>query len=81
MGNHSLPDHRAPSPVDLRRFQYRAQTEGAEWLVCTAKDSVKLGPEHAAVLDLPLWVAEQSVLGGRDLLGWVITRLEQITPS
>ena len=79
VGNHSLPDHRAPSPVDLRRFLFRARAEGAEWLVCTAKDSVKLGPEHAAVLDLPLWVAEQKTLGGEELLAWVIARLEQTT--
>ena len=75
VGNHSLPDHRAPSPVDLRRFQFRARAEGAEWLVCTEKDAVKLGPQHAAVLELPLYVAEQRVLGGEALLAWVQLQL------
>ena len=75
VGTHSLPDHRAPSPVDLRRFQFRARAEGAEWLVCTEKDAVKLGPQHAAVLELPLYVAEQRVLGGEALLAWVQLQL------
>ena len=74
-GSHSFPDHRGPSPSALRRLQEQAQLEGATWLVCTEKDAVKLGPEHAAALDLPLFVAEQQVIRGEALLAWVQTRL------
>jgi tetraacyldisaccharide 4'-kinase len=75
VGTHSFPDHGSPSPADLRRLQGLAQAEGATWLVCTEKDAVKLGPDHARALELPLWVAEQRVLGGEALLVWVLTRL------
>lgn len=75
VGSHSYPDHRGPSPTDLRRLQDLARTEGAGWLVCTEKDAVKLGPAHAAVLQMPLLVAEQRVEGGGDLLAWVKARL------
>jgi len=70
-GSHSFPDHRGPSPADLRRLQALARAEGASWLVCTEKDAVKLGSGHAAALDLPRWVAEQRVGGGEDLLAWL----------
>ncbi|MFN7956812.1 MAG: tetraacyldisaccharide 4'-kinase [Holophagaceae bacterium] len=74
-GTHSFPDHRGPSPADLRRLQEAARAEGAGWLVCTEKDAVKLGPAHAGVLELPLLVAEQRVAGGDPLLAWVLARL------
>lgn len=73
--SHSYPDHRGPSPSDLRRLQALARMEGAGWLVCTEKDAVKLGSAHVAALDLPLWVAEQRVTGGEPLLAWVKERL------
>jgi tetraacyldisaccharide 4'-kinase len=75
VGSHSFPDHQGPSPADLRRLQAQAQREGAQWLVCTEKDAVKLGPEHKKALTLPLLVAEQTIQGGESLLGWVITQL------
>jgi tetraacyldisaccharide 4'-kinase len=71
VGTHSFPDHHGPSPADLRRLQTLARAEGATWLVCTEKDAVKLGPGHAAILELPLLVAEQRVQGGEALLAWV----------
>jgi len=74
-GSHSFPDHGGPSPADLRRLQAQARGEGATWLVCTEKDAVKLGPDHAQALDLPLLVAEQWVVGGEPLLAWVQSRL------
>ena len=75
VGTHSFPDHSSPSPADLRRLQVLAQAEGATWLVCTEKDAVKLGPDHARVLELPLFVAEQCVQGGEALLAWVQAQL------
>lgn len=74
-GSHSFPDHGGPSPADLRRLQILARAEGAGWLVCTEKDAVKLGADHARVLDMPLCVAEQRVSGGEPLLAWVQAQL------
>ena len=73
--SHSFPDHHAPSPADLQRLQARARAEGAEWMVCTEKDAVKLDARHLKVLDLPLYVAEQRILGGAPLLEWIQERL------
>ncbi|GLH74586.1 hypothetical protein GETHLI_30880 [Geothrix limicola] len=75
IGSHSFPDHQGPAPADLRRLQALARAEGAGWLVCTEKDAVKLGAEHARALDMPLFVAEQHVSGGEALLAWVQARL------
>jgi tetraacyldisaccharide 4'-kinase len=72
----SFPDHLGPSPADLRQLQARARAEGAGWLVCTEKDAVKLTPAHAAVLNMPLRVAEQGLADGAELLDWVLGRLE-----
>ncbi len=75
IGSHSFPDHHGPSPADLRRLQALARREGAEWLVCTEKDAVKLNADHSRVLDMPLFVAEQRVSGGESLLAWVRAQL------
>jgi len=74
-GTHSFPDHRGPSPAQLRRLQSLAREAGADWMVCTEKDAVKLGPGHASLLELPLFVAEQRVRGGEPLLAWVKAQL------
>jgi tetraacyldisaccharide 4'-kinase len=74
-GTHSFPDHRGPSPVDLRRLQVLARAAGAGWMVCTEKDAVKLGASHASRMEMPLFVAEQRVSGGEPLLDWVQARL------
>ena len=75
VGSHSFPDHRGPTPAGLRHLQALARQEGAAWMVCTEKDAVKLGPEHASVLDMPLRVAEQTLSGGEVLLDWLLSRL------
>ena len=74
-GSRSFPDHRGPSPADLAAIQAQARAEGATWLVCTEKDAVKLGAAHAQKLDMPLFIAEQRVVGGESLLMWVESRL------
>jgi tetraacyldisaccharide 4'-kinase len=77
-GTYSFPDHHVPSLAELGRLQALARSEGASWLVCTEKDAVKLGPDHARALELPLYVAEQRVTGGEALLTWVQARLGQL---
>jgi tetraacyldisaccharide 4'-kinase len=74
-GTHSFPDHRGPSPADLRRLQAMARAVDADWMVCTEKDAVKLGAGHASALEMPLFVAEQQVSGGEPLLAWVKAQL------
>ncbi len=75
VGSYSFPDHRGPSPVDLRRLQDLTRAEDASWMVCTEKDAVKLTTEHARVLEVPLYVAEQHLIGGESLLAWVLAHL------
>jgi tetraacyldisaccharide 4'-kinase len=80
-GTHSYPDHQGPTAGGLAWLQGRARELGATWLVCTEKDAVKLGPEHARILDLPLYVAEQHLAGGYPLLAWVQARLADLRPN
>lgn len=86
VADRTFRDHHAVTPKELRQLQQMAREAEAEALVCTEKDAVKLGALHASGLELPLYVAEQSVVGGEDLLHWVLDRLEAIgrdtaTPS
>jgi tetraacyldisaccharide 4'-kinase len=77
---HSFPDHHTPTKAELGRLQDRARAAGAEWLVCTEKDAVKLDGAAAEVLKMPLFVAEQRVLGGEALLAWVQARMRDLAP-
>jgi tetraacyldisaccharide 4'-kinase len=81
VGSRSFPDHRGPTPPELHKLQELARAEGAEWLICTEKDAVKLTAGHARMLAMPLYVAEQHVLGGEPLLAWVQARLAGPGPS
>jgi tetraacyldisaccharide 4'-kinase len=77
VGSRSYPDHGGPTPSDFTRLQAQAHAEGAAWLVCTEKDAVKLGDDHARALEMPLYIAEQRVSGGEPLLAWVQSQLEK----
>lgn len=68
-------DHQAFTRSDLKRLERKALDAGAELLVCTEKDAVKLQPKDIAALDLPLAIAEQRVLGAEPLVDFVIERL------
>ena len=72
-GTWSFRDHQTPTPRHLQRLQEAARAAGAEGLVCTEKDAVKLDP--ALRLSLPLWVAEQRVAGGEALAAWLLQQL------
>lgn len=80
-GTKVFRDHHAISPRELWLVQAEAAKEETSGLVCTEKDAVKLGPEHLAVLQMPLWIAEQKVIGAEALLTWVLERLESIGES
>ncbi len=74
-GTKIFRDHHAVRPRELWLVQEAAAKEGASSLVCTEKDAVKLGTEHLAVLQMPLWIAEQKVIGADALQDWVLERL------
>ena len=72
-GTQAFRDHQALGPADLKRLEAQARAAGAQGLVCTEKDAVKLSL-NATPTQLPLWVAEQRVEGAEDLLAWVVGR-------
>ncbi len=49
------PDHRLPAPTLFKRFAQRCYDQGAELLVCTEKDKVKLDTSLESVLPIA-WV-------------------------
>lgn len=78
VADHAFRDHHPVTPKELQHLQAMARKAGVDALVCTEKDAVKLGDPHRAVLEMPLWVAEQGVVGGEDLFRWVLARLEAL---
>jgi tetraacyldisaccharide 4'-kinase len=73
---HSLPDHASLRPGQLEALTEMARRAGAEALVCTEKDAVKLGAAHLARCPLPLYAAEQAVQGGEALLAFVARKID-----
>lgn len=69
-GTCSFRDHQVLTHGRLQRLQAAAAAAGAAGLVCTEKDAVKL--DEPLNLTLPLWVAEQRVLGGESLASWLL---------
>ncbi|HTL98700.1 MAG TPA: tetraacyldisaccharide 4'-kinase [Holophagaceae bacterium] len=74
-------DHHGPSADELEALDAEAAALGIERLVCTEKDAVKLTEDHLAALSLPLFVAEQRVNGGEELLSFVKARLKEVMSS
>ena len=63
---HEFPDHHAYGPGDLDALAASARQSGAEALVCTQKDLVKIGLDRLG--DRPLWALRVGIdfLAGRD---------------
>ncbi|MBK8727171.1 MAG: tetraacyldisaccharide 4'-kinase [Holophagaceae bacterium] len=74
----SFPDHAALTPRRLMLAQMKAAQAGGRALVCTEKDAVKLDPAAAALLQMPLWIAEQEVVGGEPLAAFVAQQLASL---
>jgi tetraacyldisaccharide 4'-kinase len=72
----SFKDHRGLSPSDLRTLDANARSEEALGLVCTEKDAVKFQKEHGLATTLPLWIAEQRVVGAEPLMAYVLDCLK-----
>ena len=77
-GTACFGDHRGPSADELEGLDAEAADIGAERLVCTEKDAVKLTNDHLGALTLPLFAAEQRVEDGEALLAFVKGKLADI---
>jgi tetraacyldisaccharide 4'-kinase len=77
-GTRSFGDHHAPSLRQWMAMQQEALDCEATRLVCTEKDAVKLTQEHRVLTQLPVFIAEQHLVGGEALLTWVLERLEAL---
>ncbi len=71
----AFPDHARLTPRRLMLAQLQAARADARALVCTEKDAVKLDAGAAALLTMPLWVAEQEVVGAGPLVAFLLERL------
>jgi tetraacyldisaccharide 4'-kinase len=78
LGTRSFRDHHPVTRAELLRLQAEAVEAGAEALVCTEKDAIKLDPSP---LTLPLWIAEQRVTGAEPLVQWLLQRLGPPRPE
>lgn len=78
VGTHAFRDHQPVSPRRFLLMQEEARKAGAAALICTEKDAVKLTPFHAAICGMPLYVAQQEVVGGEPLAAWVMERLSAL---
>ncbi len=76
VGTAAFRDHQALRPDQLATLARQAQAEGAAHLLCTEKDAVKFGPHHLQACPLPLWIAEQRVVGGEALAAFVLERVK-----
>lgn len=79
-GTKAFPDHHPISPRELWLLQASAAEAGATGLICTEKDAVKLRHEHLDLLQMPLWIAEQQVIGAAPLLAWTLEKLQALAP-
>jgi len=78
VGYRSFRDHQVLGTGTLQSLAQEARESGATALVCTEKDAVKLQPQQLLELDLPIWVAEQRVLGAEPLLDYVLEQLSSL---
>lgn len=69
-GTKSFGDHKFITSYHFQQLQAMAANAGANGLVCTEKDAVKLG--FIEQLSLPIWVAEQQVVGGELMMSWLL---------
>lgn len=65
VGECILPDHRAPDREELVTFAKNCQSLGAEFLVCTEKDKVKLAEEQSISLPIAWFKMQLHVVEGQ----------------
>lgn len=73
-GTKSFIDHKFLTNNNLQQLQTMAIDSGADGLVCTEKDAVKITITEP--LAIPIWVSEQKVVGGELLLSWILQQIK-----
>ena len=73
IGTKSFKDHKFLSESTIQQLQVMAVNVGASGLVCTEKDAVKLTYNRS--LTIPIWIAEQQVVGGEPMLSWLLQQI------
>lgn len=83
VGTHSLPDHHRYTPEDVLQTQRLARECGAETIVVTEKDAVKLEEMPPMLLDIPIWVLDIEAHFSEGFWQWLNarTRAAQHSPS
>jgi tetraacyldisaccharide 4'-kinase len=75
VGTRSLPDHHRYSPKDVLEAQRLARECGAEVIVVTEKDAVKLEELPAMLLETPIWVLDIEACFSEGFWQWLNARV------
>lgn len=70
-----VPDHRSPSIKELQVFAQECQEQGAQMLLCTEKDWVKLPQDLSLSLPIVCVEAEMQIIAGNALLQSLLEQL------
>jgi tetraacyldisaccharide 4'-kinase len=80
-GSRRFPDHHAFRPRDMEQVAAEARRAGAEVLVTTEKDLVRIGEAPDSSLPLYALAIRVSFPPGRDLQPWLLDRLADLRPD
>jgi tetraacyldisaccharide 4'-kinase len=75
VGVRRLPDHHRYSPADILEAQRLARECGAEVIVVTEKDAVKLEEMPAMALETPIWVLDIEACFSEGFWQWLNARV------
>lgn len=75
VGRHSLPDHHRYTPEDVLKVQRLARECGAEMIIVTEKDAVKLEEMPAMSLEIPIWVLDIEACFSEGFWRWLNARV------
>lgn len=78
VGTWRLPDHHRYTPTDLQEAQQRALQAGAESIIITAKDAVKIEELNTENPSLPVFVLEIEAQFSGGFWRWLDARLRNI---
>ncbi len=75
VGSWNLADHHRYTPADVQEIQRRARESGAEMILTTEKDAVKLEEMPAMTLDIPIFVLDIEVCLSEGFWRWLDARV------
>ena len=81
VGSRRFSDHHAFRPRDMEQVSAEARRAGAEVLVTTEKDLVRIAEAPDATLPLYALAIRVSFSPGRDLQPWLLDRLAELRPD